>query len=144
MKKDIKPYIASNHTQRSSPCASSSISSENNLYDTEQENINGGWTLRKSSAGGLDLLSMMFGDELLTIIMPIIEKRLQDSDWKERESAILVLGAISEGCRKGLEPYLDDIIKVVISKLNDPVPMVRIISCWTLSRSLFFFLIIYK
>lgn len=38
------------------------------------------------AAAGLDMLSNHFGDELLPIIMPIVQQRLQDADWRTRES----------------------------------------------------------
>lgn len=59
---------------------------------------------------------------------------LQDDDWRARESAILALGAISEGCAQGLLPYLADMINMLLPMLEDPRPLVRSISCWALSR----------
>ena len=35
------------------------------------------WNLRKCSAAGLDRLSNVYGDELLPVLMPIVEQRLQ-------------------------------------------------------------------
>ena len=35
------------------------------------------------------MLSNHFGDELLPIILPIVQQRLQDADWKARESGML-------------------------------------------------------
>jgi len=35
------------------------------------------WNLRKCSAAGLDRLSNVFGDDLLPVLMPIVEQRLQ-------------------------------------------------------------------
>jgi transportin-1 len=50
------------------------------------------WNLRKCSAAGLDMLSNVFGDELLPVLLPIVEARLQEPGWPARESAILALG----------------------------------------------------
>ncbi len=72
--------------------------------DDEDEVVQ--WNLRKCSAAGLDVLSTVFGDELLPIVLPIVQARMQDADWRARESATLALGAISEGCAQGLLPYL--------------------------------------
>lgn len=58
----------------------------------------GAWNLRKCSAAGLDMLSNVFGDELLPVLLPIVEQRLKDPSWEARESAILALG---ERCRLG-------------------------------------------
>ena len=35
------------------------------------------WNLRKCSAAGLDRLSLLFGDELLPVLLPIVEERLK-------------------------------------------------------------------
>lgn len=55
-------------------------------------------------------------------------------DWRERESAILALGAISEGCAEGLQPYIPSMVEMLLPKVSDPRPLVRSISCWALSR----------
>jgi hypothetical protein len=52
----------------------------------------GAWNLRKCSAAGLDMLSNVFGDELLPVLLPIVEQRLKEPSWEARESAILALG----------------------------------------------------
>lgn len=44
--------------------------------DSDGDEINR-WNLRKCSAAGLDILSTVFGDELLPIVIPIVERRLQ-------------------------------------------------------------------
>lgn len=35
-----------------------------------------------------------------------------------RESAILALGAVSEGCHMGLAPYLNDMVKMLVPVLQ--------------------------
>ncbi|KAK9804853.1 hypothetical protein WJX72_008726 [[Myrmecia] bisecta] len=101
--------------------------------DSDGEEINR-WNLRKCSAAGLDVLSTVFGEELLPIVTPIVQQRLQEEDWRARESAILALGAISEGCATGLLPFLADMVSMLLPKLADPRPLVRSITCWALSR----------
>ena len=120
----------------------------------------------------------VFGDELLPIILPIVQQRLQQGDWRLRESgkwcskevecsgegcrpsapfavlecplwtllpsfvrpapplplffarsAILALGAISEGCAAGLQPHLPGMVSMLLPTLKDPRPMVRRIRC---------------
>jgi hypothetical protein len=34
----------------------------------------------------------------------------QDDNWRARESAVLALGAISDGCHRGLSPYIGDLV----------------------------------
>ena len=44
------------------------------------------------------------------------------NDWKLKESAILALGAIAEGCSESIRPYLSAIIPYLIKMLeyNEP------------------------
>lgn len=81
--------------------------------------------MRKCSAAGLDVLSTVFQEELLPIVTPIVQQRLQEEDWRARESAILALGAIAEGCVMGLIPYLPQLVSMLLPRLEDPRPLVR-------------------
>lgn len=105
--------------------------------DDAEEDIVNVWNLRKCSAAGLDNLSNVFGDEILPTLMPLIEQKLSntsDDDWKDREAAVLAIGAIAEGCIGGLYPHLPEIISFLIPLLDDKFPLIRSITCWTLSR----------
>ncbi|KAK4775281.1 hypothetical protein SAY86_010216 [Trapa natans] len=107
------------------------------IDDNDDEDIVNVWNLRKCSAAALDTLSNVFGDEILPALMPIIESKLStsgDSEWKEREAAVLALGAVAEGCINGLYPHLTQIIAFLIPLLDDKFPLIRSITCWTLSR----------
>ncbi|CAF0838510.1 unnamed protein product [Adineta ricciae] len=92
------------------------------------------WNLRKCSAAALDILSNVFRDNILPILLPILQEMLFHSNWQIKESGILVLGAIAEGCSYGLIPHLPDLVDYLIKCLNDKKPLVRSITCWTLSR----------
>ncbi|CAI9775741.1 unnamed protein product [Fraxinus pennsylvanica] len=105
--------------------------------EDEDDDIVNVWNLRKCSAAALDFLSNVFGDEILSALMPIIQANLSttgDATWKDREAAVLALGAIAEGCMNGLYPHLPEIITFLIPLLDDNFPLIRSISCWTLSR----------
>ena len=54
------------------------------------------WSLRKSAAAALDAVCGAFGDEILTVLMPLLRERLQSPKWEVRESAILALGAAAD------------------------------------------------
>lgn len=105
--------------------------------EDDDEDIVNVWNLRKCSAAALDILSNVFGDDILPTLMPVVQAKLScsnDEVWKEREAAVLVLGAIAEGCINGLFPHLSEIISFLIPLLDDKFPLIRSISCWTLSR----------
>jgi transportin-1 len=92
------------------------------------------WNLRRCSAAGLDMLSTAFGDELLPLLLPEVQARLEGADWRARESAILALGAVAEGCAGGLVAQLPSVVAALAPALRDPRPMVWCIACWGLTR----------
>ena len=110
---------------------------EDDFYDDDDDDDEDGvgdWNLRKCSAAALDVMAVQFSQELLDILLPLLKERLFSQDWKERESGILALGAIAEGCIAGVQPHLPTLIPLLVNTLNDPKPLVRSIACWTLSR----------
>ncbi|KAJ8950269.1 hypothetical protein NQ318_021123 [Aromia moschata] len=92
------------------------------------------WNLRKCSAAALDVLANVFRDDLLPILIPILKETLFHQDWDIKESGILALGAIAEGCMSGMINHLPELIPYLINCLNDKKALVRAITCWTLSR----------
>ncbi|GAB2285053.1 Transportin-1 [Dionaea muscipula] len=107
---------------------------ENVEDDDDVVNI---WNLRKCSAAALDVLSNVFGDDILPTLMPLIQAKLSSTDdqsWKEREAAVLAIGAVAEGCINGLYPHLSEIVTFLIPLLDDKFSLIRSISCWTVSR----------
>lgn len=122
--KDIKPRFHSSRFHGSEDA------------DDDDDTVNV-WNLRKCSAAALDVLSNVFGDGILSSLMPIVQTKLSttdDASWKEREAAVLALGAVAEGCINGLYPHLSEIIGFLIILIDDKFPLIRSISCWTLSR----------
>ncbi|XP_009467461.1 PREDICTED: LOW QUALITY PROTEIN: transportin-2-like, partial [Nipponia nippon] len=89
---------------------------------------------RKCSAAALDVLANVFRDELLPHILPLLKELLFHPEWVVKESGILVLGAIAEGCMQGMIPYLPELIPHLIQCLSNKKALVRSITCWTLSR----------
>lgn len=92
------------------------------------------WNLRKCSAAALDVLSNVFRDEILSVLLPILKETLFHQTWEIKESGILVLGAVAEGCYTGITAHLDQLIPYLIQCLSEKKPLVRSIACWTLSR----------
>ncbi len=106
---------------------------EDNDDDDDEEGVSE-WNLRKCSAAALDVLSNVFRDEILAVLLPILKETLFHQSWEIKESGILVLGAIAEGCYTGITAHLDQLVPYLIQCLQDKKPLVRSIACWTLSR----------
>ena len=92
------------------------------------------WNLRKCSAAALDVLANVFLTELLPVLLPILKETLFHSEWEIKESGILALGAIAEGCMSGMIPHLGELVPYLVTCLSAPKALVRSITCWTLSR----------
>uniref|UniRef100_A0A674NVI9 Transportin-1 n=1 Tax=Takifugu rubripes TaxID=31033 RepID=A0A674NVI9_TAKRU len=102
--------------------------------DDDDDDTLSDWNLRKCSAAALDVLANVFRDDLLPHLLPVLKDLLFHPDWVVKESGILVLGAIAEGCMQGMVPYLPELIPHLIQCLCDKKALVRSIACWTLSR----------
>ncbi|EGO26334.1 hypothetical protein SERLADRAFT_355237 [Serpula lacrymans var. lacrymans S7.9] len=92
------------------------------------------WNLRKCAAAALDVLAVRFGATLMNVLLGPLKDKLWSTEWLERESGILALGAMAEGCIDAIEQHLSTLIPYLINTLNDPKPLVRSITCWTLGR----------
>eukprot|EP00940_MAST-03C_sp_MAST-3C-sp2_P002981 g2981.t1 len=102
--------------------------------DASYQDAEGAYTVRKSSAQALDDLSLVFRGSLLPMLLPLLQPRLNHSDWRVRESAILTIGAISSGCLQALHDHISKLFPFLVRLMSDPNPLIRSICCWTLSR----------
>lgn len=80
------------------------------------------------------MLANVFREEILPTLLPILKETLFHANWEVKESGILVLGAIAEGCMNGMIPHLPELTPYLIGCLSDKKALVRSITCWTLSR----------
>ncbi|KAG6355876.1 hypothetical protein INS49_015260 [Diaporthe citri] len=151
---DIKPQFAQGKSARKPGAQQSADQAENgnayqklanmddNLEEGEideldedgDENPDERWTLRKCSAAALDVFARDFRDPVFECILPYLTTHLKHEEWPRREAAVLALGAVAEGCVQVVTPHLPDLVTYLISLLNDPEPVVRQITCWTLGR----------
>lgn len=102
--------------------------------DFDDDGPSAPWNIRKCTAASLDCIAHRFGNDILTIVLPELNKTIGSDNWKVKEGAILALGAIAEGCLDGLAQFLPQSIPFLVSSLKDSHPLVRVITCWTLSR----------
>lgn len=80
--RDIRPSHRSHHRHKAGGAAEDGAAAraagddddEDDEYDDEEIRK---WNLRKCSAAGLDMLSNVYGDEILPVLLPIVEARLQ-------------------------------------------------------------------
>mmetsp|Transcript_19194 Transcript_19194/g.44677 ORF Transcript_19194/g.44677 Transcript_19194/m.44677 type:complete len:909 (+) Transcript_19194:106-2832(+) len=107
--------------------------------EDEQNQRSGGawgaeWTARKAAASSLDNLSHAFSQDLLPLVLPMIQQKLEDPNWEVQESGVLALGAIAFGCMNGLVQFLPKVLDLLLKLCDAPKPLLRSISCWTAAR----------
>jgi transportin-1 len=117
--KDIKPFFHTSRARGSSKSLEGNMDDEDGGYEAADDEAYD-WNLRKCSAAGLDILSNVFQDTLLPVLLPLIQEKLNDKEnWKIRETAILALGAIAEGCSRGMKTFLPQLVPFLINCLSD-------------------------
>lgn len=102
--------------------------------DDDDDDDQTDWNLRKCSAAALDVVAGVYLDEILPILLPLLRDVLTSPEWDRKESGILALGAISDGCLNGMKAHLPELVPFLLQSLSDPKALVRSIGCWTLSR----------
>ncbi|KAL9092150.1 MAG: hypothetical protein Q9165_004583 [Trypethelium subeluteriae] len=112
---------------------------EGEVEDDDDDDDDGGdpeeqWNLRKCSAAALDVLASVFHEPVFGVTLPYLKENLNHPEWPNREAAVLALGAIADGCMEVVFPHLPELTHFLISLLNDPQPVVRQITCWSLGR----------
>ena len=130
---DIRPRFHKAKTQGGGDLAEGDDSEDSDEDDLRKEALSD-WNLRKCSAAALDVLSNVFHQALLPVLLPLLKENLFSHNWLVKESSILALGAVSEGCMEGMIPHLPELIPYLIGSLSDAKALVRSITCWTLSR----------
>uniref|UniRef100_A0AAY5KTB8 Importin N-terminal domain-containing protein n=1 Tax=Esox lucius TaxID=8010 RepID=A0AAY5KTB8_ESOLU len=131
---DIKPRFHKSRTVTLQHEGGEGEEGEDDEDEDDDDDTLSDWNLRKCSAAALDVLANVFRDDLLPHLLPLLKGLLFHPDWVVKESGILVLGAIAEGCMQGMVPYLPELMPHLIQCLCDKKALVRSIACWTLSR----------
>ncbi|RKF83713.1 Importin subunit beta-2 [Golovinomyces cichoracearum] len=110
------------------------IDDEDDDDDDDEQTPEDRWNLRKCSAAALDVFASDFQAPVFEKILPYLMSNLKHNEWPFREAAVLALGAVAEGCMDVVTPHLPELVPYLISLLDDPEPLVRQITCWTLGR----------
>ena len=105
--------------------------------DDDMGGTDAGWNIRKCTAAALDCLSHSYADEILPFVFQELQKTLNHDDWVVKEAAVLAIGAVAEGSVTGMTPHLPSLVPYLVEKMSDEHPMVRSITCWTISRYTF-------
>jgi transportin-1 len=81
---DIKPMHSKHARARDAAAGGGAEDDDDDGGDDDDDELRV-WNLRKCSAAALDMLSNHLSDEhVLPLLLPIVQQRLGDQDWKVR------------------------------------------------------------
>ncbi|EZG72991.1 putative transportin [Gregarina niphandrodes] len=93
------------------------------------------WTVRKAAGLAIDTLAVYCPDSILPVCLQAIELKLNNTgSWEERESGVLILGAIAQGCLPKLDQFVPKVLELLVKLSSDKKPLLRSISCWCIGR----------
>lgn len=122
----------------------------------EESELSSAWTLRNQAAQTLDMVGVAFPPEMvMTVAFPKLQQKFSpdaaavgainlaeysslsgniDPVVLVRESGMLALGALCNGCIDSMDQYLPSLYAFLFQNARDPLPEMRAICCWVLSR----------
>eukprot|EP00894_Picocystis_sp_ML_P002074 jgi/Pico_ML_1/52591/g3274.t1 len=123
---DIRPFIAQPAEKSASDAKPSGAQGEEEEGDEDEEEGFRSWNLRKSSAAGLDVLSNVFGDDLLPVMMPIVEQMMQQNDWSRW---MLEVAQRPDGEATGAKNQLSVVFNGILSRMVEKNKIVQKAAC---------------
>lgn len=105
------------------------LNCDNAEEDNEEENAGIG-------ESSLDRVSCSLGGKVvLAPFLQIVPRLIQDGqNWKNRYAGIMGLSTVGEGCKRQMEPVIEDIVDNIIPFLQDLHPRVRYAACNALGQ----------
>lgn len=93
------------------------------------------WGVALAAGTCLGLCSQVAGNALVPHVLPFITTNVANENWRFREAAILTFGCILDGPKKeDLTPLVKQAFMVILARMNDPVPLVKDTTAWTIGR----------
>lgn len=104
--------------------------------EEDQDQDEGAWNIAMAGGTCLGLVARTVGDDVVPLVMPFIEQRINKPDWREREAATYAFGSILEGPSPGkLVPLVNVALNFMLTALmKDPNNHVKDTTAWTLGR----------
>lgn len=93
------------------------------------------WTVSMAAATCLSLFAQCVGNSVIPPVVPFIEANIQNSDWKNREAAVMAFGSILDGPDPNvLTPLVNQALPALIQMMKDSIIQVKDTVAWTLGR----------
>ena len=99
------------------------------------------WNIALAAAQCLDFVANTIGDKVVDMVIPFVSANVTNTNWRFRDAAITAFGSIAEGAtvhpsdREGkMVAVVRGAAPVIVTCLQDTVPLVRESAAWTLGR----------
>jgi len=93
------------------------------------------WNMAMAAATCLARVAQTIENDVVDIVMPFINKFINDPDWRRREASTLAFGSILEGPDPSkLAPVMPLAMDVMINHMGDASVQVKDTAAWTIGR----------
>lgn len=83
----------------------------------------------------LDRLALKLGGEvMLPPLFQWLPQMLDSQNWRERHAALMAISNVAEGCRDVMMPKLNDVLDIVVPRIDDPHVRVQWATCNALGQ----------
>jgi len=108
---------------------------EEALTRQEEDQEEDVWNASTAAGTCLALVANTVCDDVVTVVMPFVQKHISDTNWRYREAAALAFGSILEGPTGYIITELvSQAIPILMTHLKDSVMLVKDTAAWTIGR----------
>ncbi|KAI9255644.1 armadillo-type protein [Phascolomyces articulosus] len=105
------------------------------LTKQEEDEDEDEWNVSMAAATCLSLFAQCVRNNVIGPVVPFVESKIQNTDWRYREAAVMAFGSILDGPDDTvLMPLVDQALPTLINMMTDPVVNVKDTVAWTLGR----------
>jgi len=92
-------------------------------------------TLATQAGTLLRNISILVQDKIVQLVLPFVQKFINDNDWRKREAATFAFGAILEGPESNnLSNLISQAFPILLQHMKDNEQIVRDTTAWTLAN----------
>lgn len=108
---------------------------ENMTKQQDDDDDGDNWDISMASAALLEGIARTIRDEILDKVLPFVTGNIENQSWRLKEASIMAFGMILDGpSEQRIQPIITQALPYLIRSMEDPKPLVRDTSAWTVGR----------
>ncbi len=93
------------------------------------------WNVAMAAGTCLQLFAQCVEGHIVGPVLTFVEQNIRESNWKQREAAVMAFGSILEGPEPSmLESLVQQALPILINMMDDPIIQVKDTTAWALGR----------